>query len=233
METQVVAKFTELLAAVVDALPAAQKPARVIALVPGTQVVWDDCEDGQLTGRLASMTPISSTNQRCQIDYWSATGELTLLRCALTQDEEGRAPLPGDLKVEAAESLRDTDLLLSIVASFEWVDSILSWNPLGPDGGCKGIAVTFTFKLDQPVVPPPPPPPGVVAGLPGYFTPTGAVLPADMAALIAAFPDPGTGWAPGEYVLLGDGTRAGWVVGAGGTGEWLVVPPAGPGGGRF
>lgn len=236
METQVVAKFTELTTAVTEALPAAKRPARTIAVVPGTQVVWDDCEDGQLTCRLASMVPISSSNQRCQIDYWSATGELTLLRCALTQDDQGVAPKPGDLAAEGAESLADTDLLLKTVAAHEWVDSIASWAPLGPDGGCKGIVVTFTFKLDQP--PPPPPPPvvatGVVAGQPGYFTPEGAVPPADMAALEAAFVDIGPSWASGEYVLLGDGTRAGWIVGADGVGRWLVVPlPTPPGGDRF
>ena len=150
METQVVRQFDELIAAVTAALPANKRPARTISLVPGTQVVWDDCEDGQLTCRLASMAPISSSGQRCQIDYWSATGELTLLRCALTQDDQGVAPKPGDLKAEGAESLADTDVMLKTVASFEWVDSIASWAPVGPDGGCKGIVITFTFKLDQP-----------------------------------------------------------------------------------
>lgn len=149
VEALVITRFTALLKDVTDAMK--RPPARVIALVPGTQVVWDSCEDGQLTGRLASMVPVSSTNQRCQIDYWLSTGEITLLRCALSIDDQGRAPSPADLKAEAAESLADTDLLLKAVARQPWVDAIVSWAPLGPSGGCKGIQVTFTFKLDQPV----------------------------------------------------------------------------------
>lgn len=149
MEAFVVAKFTELLKDVISVMK--RPPARAIALVPGTAVVWDDCENGQLTGRLAAMTPVSSKPvQRCGIDYWRATGELTLLRCALTQDDQGRAPTPGDLRAEAAESLADTELLLKAVAKQEWVEQILSWTPLGPDGGCKGVQLTFTFVLDQP-----------------------------------------------------------------------------------
>ncbi len=91
MEAFIVAKFTELLSTVTSVMK--RPPARVIALVPGTSVVWDDCENGQLTGRLAAMTPVSSKPvQRCGIDYWRATGELTLLRCALTQDDRDEHP---------------------------------------------------------------------------------------------------------------------------------------------
>ena len=152
METYIVEQFTALLKAVTDQLEPKDQPARVIPVVPGISVAWDECECGQLTGRLASMVPISSSNQRCAIDYWRATGELTLLRCALTVDDQGKAPKAGDLKAEGAESLTDTELLLKAVASQQWVEQILSWNPLGPDGGCKGVVVTFSFKLDQPVL---------------------------------------------------------------------------------
>ncbi len=40
--------------------------------------------------------------------------------------------------------------MLKAVAAQPWVEQILSWAPLGPDGGCKGVQVTFTFVLDQP-----------------------------------------------------------------------------------
>lgn len=149
VEDFVVDKFTELLAEVTTNLT--RVPARVIPVVPGTSVAWDDCEKGQLTGRLVSMTPVSNVpSQRCGVDYWRATGELMLLRCALAVDDQGRAPKPGDLKAEAAESLADTEVLLKAVIAMPWIDQIASWAPLGPEGGCKGVQVTFTFKLDQP-----------------------------------------------------------------------------------
>lgn len=220
MESQVVSQFTDLLNAVVNAMPSAQRPARVIPVVPGTMVVWDECEQGQLTGRLAALEPVSLTDQRCQIDYWIATGELTLLGCALGTNDQGEVPKAGDLAAEGAAALSDTDLLLKTVASFEWVDAIISWSPLGPDGGCKGIVITFTFKLDQPFDPPIIRATGVVAGTPGYFTPQGATPPANLTDLQTRFsvtgdatpPDSLTPWVAGQYVVLGDNSWATWVL---------------------
>lgn len=53
---------------------------------------------------------------------------------------------------------------------------------------------------------------GATAGVPGSFTPTGAALPASLAALQAGsvVASPLTLWTVGQYVLLGDGTHAHW-----------------------
>ena len=53
---------------------------------------------------------------------------------------------------------------------------------------------------------------GASAGIPGAFTPAGGVRPYDLAALIEADLDasPGTAWTTGQYVVLGDGSRAHW-----------------------
>lgn len=151
MEGQVVRQFTELLDAVVAALPVGRKPARVIPIIPGTQVVWDECEYGQLTCRLANLVPISNTAiQRCGVDYWRATGELTMLRCAAVLDDQGRAPTPADLVADGRESLYDTDVMLKTLASMEWVTNIQNWRPWDPQGGCKGVEILFDFNLDQP-----------------------------------------------------------------------------------
>ena len=59
---------------------------------------------------------------------------------------------------------------------------------------------------------------GATAGSPGAFTPTGANLPADLAALVALdpTPDPDTLWTTGDYVVLGDTSHAYWD-----SSEWL------------
>jgi hypothetical protein len=151
IETTVVNYFTELTSAVVAALPANKRPARVIPLIPGTQVVWDSCEEGQLTCRLSNLVPHSNTaRQACGVDYWTATCEITLLRCAAVLDDQGRAPLPGDLVADGRESLADTDLLLKTISTMEWVTNIQNWRPWDPQGGCKGVEVLFEFRLDHP-----------------------------------------------------------------------------------
>lgn len=52
------------------------------------------------------------------------------------------------------------------------------------------------------------------AGTPGFFGPTGADLPANLATLTGMAPpvvaSPNTAWTVGQYVLLGDGLHAKW-----------------------
>jgi hypothetical protein len=71
-----------------------------------------------------------------------------------------------------------------------------------------------------------PPPPddvatGATAGTPGTFTPAGASIPADFAALGAVVATPATAWTTGQYVALGDTTHASWNATA-----WIVGPAA-------
>jgi hypothetical protein len=59
---------------------------------------------------------------------------------------------------------------------------------------------------------------GATAGAPGYFTPSGASAPANMAALAAVTATPTTAWATGQYVITGDllanhWSGAAWVTG--------------------
>jgi hypothetical protein len=57
---------------------------------------------------------------------------------------------------------------------------------------------------------PAPAPTGADAGTPGTFTPAGAQVPADLAALTGANPaivaNPATAWTTGQHVVLGTGT---------------------------
>lgn len=54
---------------------------------------------------------------------------------------------------------------------------------------------------------------GATAGIPGAFTPAGAVRPFDLAALQAATIEasPDTAWTTGQFCYLGDGSRAHWT----------------------
>lgn len=66
---------------------------------------------------------------------------------------------------------------------------------------------------------PPVPATGATAGTPGSFTPTGATPPANLAALANITASPTTKWTTGQYVTLGDGSKAHW---AGSTDKWKV-----------
>lgn len=61
---------------------------------------------------------------------------------------------------------------------------------------------------------------GAVAGIPGTFTPAGAVRPEDYAALDASSitASPTTAWTVGQHVILGDGSYANWD---GNTNGWV------------
>jgi len=130
-------------------------PAHVIYLVPGESVVWDNrCCEGQLSARLttlaahrtASVRPVTLTP--CSIDYWTATLEVTLLRCAATIDNAGNAPSPGALLADGQSGLGDTGAMLRALTRVPFIDDVTSWTPQGPSGGCMGVTWTVTFKVD-------------------------------------------------------------------------------------
>ncbi|MFI2673990.1 hypothetical protein ACH5AU_31290, partial [Streptomyces albidoflavus] len=51
---------------------------------------------------------------------------------------------------------------------------------------------------------------GATAGTPGRFTPDGAAIPAGLAELGPVTATPSAAWSTGQYVQLGDGSRAHW-----------------------
>lgn len=130
-------------------------PARVVYLVPGESVVWDnDCCQGQLTARVSAMAAHRSTATRtttltpCSIDYWTVTLEVVLLRCAATINNAGQAPSADALTVDGRRGLGDMYSILRTITRLPFADDVTSWLPQGPQGGCFGNAWTFTFKVD-------------------------------------------------------------------------------------
>jgi hypothetical protein len=51
---------------------------------------------------------------------------------------------------------------------------------------------------------------GATAGAPGYFTPSGATVPANLAALTGITASPATNWAAGQYVITADLLANNW-----------------------
>jgi hypothetical protein len=51
---------------------------------------------------------------------------------------------------------------------------------------------------------------GATAGTPGYYTPSGASVPANLAALTGVTASPAANWAPGQYVVTADLLANNW-----------------------
>jgi hypothetical protein len=51
---------------------------------------------------------------------------------------------------------------------------------------------------------------GATAGIPGYFTPSGATIPANLGALTGLTASPATAWSTGQYVITADHLGAHW-----------------------
>jgi hypothetical protein len=58
--------------------------------------------------------------------------------------------------------------------------------------------------------PGPPPASGATAGKPGTYTPLGAVIPANRAALAGVVASPQSAWAVGQYIVTADGAESYW-----------------------
>jgi hypothetical protein len=77
------------------------------------------------------------------------------------------------------------------------------------DNGTRSItSPTGSYTLN--LVIPAPPASAASAGKPGSFSPSGAVVPADLAAMSTITASPATPWTTGQYVALGDGSNAYW-----------------------
>ena len=59
--------------------------------------------------------------------------------------------------------------------------------------------------------PPPVVATGATAGAPGSFTPAGATVPANLAAMTGITANPATAWTTGQHVVLGDASHAHWT----------------------
>lgn len=71
---------------------------------------------------------------------------------------------------------------------------VIDWNCTGPSNVDNGAVAAA----------------GATAGAPGYFTPSGASVPANLAALASVVATPATSWGAGQYVITADLLAAYW-----------------------
>ena len=157
-ENALAAKMRETVDAVLAEMVLRDRPApaRVVYIVPGEAIVWDstdDCQGGQLTIRLSALAPHRSgtktaTLTPCSIDYWTATLEVIMLRCAAVVDNQGMAPSSLRLAEDGQNGLNDLGGILRAISALEFVDDITQWTPQGPTGGMYGNGWFFTTKMD-------------------------------------------------------------------------------------
>lgn len=149
------AELVELLTGQGAVCPLSPKPKRVIPVVPGELSSWDDCCDGQLGLRVASMTPKLNAQgsralfgQPCNIEYWIISAEIEVIRCAASQNDAGQAPSVQQVTANGNQGLSDMNQMLKALTSAGWVRSIDSFRETGPQGGCFASLWTFTFIVD-------------------------------------------------------------------------------------
>lgn len=131
-------------------------PKRVVTIAPGDSVAWDECCDGFLWSRLQGVAPIvpqgavSGGSAGCGVIGYIATVELGILRCAAVLNDRGIAPSANQINEDGLEAVRDMETLANVLTcNDDVVRSLVSWTPLGPEGGCHGGAWLFTVRLSN------------------------------------------------------------------------------------
>lgn len=128
------------------------KPARIVR-VPGQEVVWDDCCDGQLHIRVISMDPLvrrphSAAGIACDVIGFTVALGLGVVRCAATLNDQGQAPSPKQINDDNQQMLLDMSELQSVMLCSPHTYDVLRWQPLGVTGGCHGGEWTFTVRVN-------------------------------------------------------------------------------------
>lgn len=126
-------------------------PERVIVYQPGEEVAWDECCDGQLWGRVVSVDPgpiqPKANGLPCGIPWWSVTLGLGILRCVAVVNDKGTPPSAAKITEDGAQMLADLATLQEVVACTGKTATVVSWTPLGPQGGCAGGEWVFTVRI--------------------------------------------------------------------------------------
>lgn len=156
-------KLEGLLACVLGALEECGKPVCRYFISTAPVVPWDVCcacnsGVGQLWVGVDAINPqLTGTNGaevKCNTQY-EANVWVGLLRCALTQDDNGDPPNPDALIEESMGILQDRLIVTQAIrccygAVNEVADfTIRSWEPLA-GGGCVGGRLNVTIRFGDP-----------------------------------------------------------------------------------
>lgn len=162
-----------LLGALIDAYddPTWQlTPPCSAGLVSGSALIADYCCadssadgtpcEGQLTVRVVNVFPTenfpaprASAVPVCG-SAWAVELEVAVLRCALSIDTDSVPPVLPSMEDEmsvAERALADAGLLRHVITGYAVSHDMAfifgAYQPMGPDGGCVGGAVTATFLI--------------------------------------------------------------------------------------
>jgi hypothetical protein len=162
-----------LLGALIDAYddPAWQlEPPCSAGLVSGSALIADYCCsdssadgtpcEGQLTVRVVNVfptetfpSPRSTAIPACG-SPWAVELEVAVLRCALSIDTDAVPPILPSMEDEmgvAERALADAGLLRHVLTDYavsqDMAFTFGPYQPMGPDGGCVGGAVTATYLI--------------------------------------------------------------------------------------
>lgn len=135
------------------------EPCRMSAY-PGAEIAWDVCEtcgtrNGQLAAAVQGMQ-VSSPGPGCSRILWTA--QIGVTRCAASVGNDGSPPPVDAVSADADQQAADADAIASLIlccmredpALVDVADRVelVSWQPLGPSGGCVGGAWTVRGVLD-------------------------------------------------------------------------------------
>lgn len=153
-------------AALPDTLGGVPAGLRECFSVPGS-IAWDDCQCGQLALSVGpsyySTTFPQPENVRrslagCGAPYWVAPVTVTMLRCAPTPTGTDLGPSCAALAQASMILESDRQVITQALACClqGWVtdrtiaDYVIGPQaPVGPDGGCVGIALTVTVGISN------------------------------------------------------------------------------------
>lgn len=125
-------------------------------VMPGNQVVWDDCCEGQLAVRVVSLvgsTAMAKPAMQPCAPLWQVRAGISVMRCAHVVNDQGNAPTAAQMTADAFTTYRDfEDIVQALSCDFaanEWVFTlrIEQWLPTPVEGGCMGGEVTATFQM--------------------------------------------------------------------------------------
>lgn len=129
------------------------RPAgRVVRHGPGARLPWDECCDGQLWARVVNVQPVVTQQARgistpCGVMFWQVTVGLNIIRCVATVNDAGQAPPADVIEEDGQLMLDDLATLQQVILCHPDTRSILSWTPLGAQGGCAGGEWQFTARM--------------------------------------------------------------------------------------
>ena len=126
-------------------------PKRVVHLNVGQRVPWDEVCEGQLAGRILTITPWTGPRGAaalpCGVWEWIVTLGVSIVRCISTVDDDGTVPTTNQMDLDGLQMTRDLANLQRVIQCHPSVRTVGAWNPLGAQGGGGGGEWTFQVRV--------------------------------------------------------------------------------------